>query len=156
MKSKTVLAAISSVLFFFLGGCKMVPAAVNRLPGHTSELLVSCGDWQDQTDYGKYTYSDVTTQQLQDSGYFQPVTQEDIPVLAAHLEEFEGWVERSVGCDYCDLADCYDFSVELISEGDYFGLECAGCGSSSEFHSDFTMYYFDLETQTLYWMRNNI
>lgn len=152
MKKRRLAALLLALLF--LTGCTF-PPALRRLPDHKSGELHSCSGGQDSTDYGKYLFSEVTAQQLRFTGYFQIVTEADLDVLRQYVEDFEQWVEIC-SCDNCgcDLAECYDFSAELLEAGDYFGLERSEPRGS--FLGDYTIYYFDLDTQTLYYLRSNI
>ena len=150
---KLSLAALFFTLLF-LTGCSF-PPVLRRLPDYESGELHSCSGGQDSTDYGKYVFSDVTAQQLQITGYFQKVTAADLDVLRQYVKDFEQWVEIC-SCDNCgcDLAECYDFSAELLEAGDCFGLERSEPRGS--FLGDYTIYYFDTDTQTLYYLRSNI
>ena len=138
----------------FLTGCSF-PPVLARLPDYESGALHSCSGGQDSTDYGKYVFSEVTAWQLQCSGYFQQVTEADLALLRQYVADFEQWVEIC-SCERCDraLSECYDFSAELLEPGDYFGLERAE--PKGNFLGDYTIHYFDMDTQTLYYLRSNI
>lgn len=150
---KYSLAALVLALSL-LTGCSF-PPVLRRLPDYESGELHSCIGGQDSTDYGKYVFSEVTAQQLQITGYFQKVTAADLDVLRQYVEDFEQWVEIC-SCENCDcgLTECYDFSTTFLETGDYFGLECDEIRGS--FLGDYTIHYFDMDTQTLYYLRSNI
>ena len=52
-----------------------------------------------------------------------------------------------------DVEAGYDFDISEIEEGDYFYIE------TDEFYDEFgcyDVYYFDMETEILYYFHNNI
>ena len=141
---KQINLAVLILMLIFLAGCSQLPV-LHRLPDYESGEMHSCLGGQDSTDYGKYLFSDVTAQQLQITGFFQRVTEADLDVLRQYVEDFEQWVEICAceNCD-CDLAECYDFSAELLEAGDYFGLERDE--PRGNFLGDYTIHYFDWDT----------
>ena len=152
MKKYRLIALFLTLLF--LTGCTF-PPVLARLPDYESGEMHSCSGGQDSTDYGKYVFSEVTAWQLQFSGYFQEVTEADLDLLRQYVADFEQWAEIC-SCDSCccDLSECYDFSAELLEAGDFFGLERTE--PRGNFLGDYTIHYFDMDTQTLYYLRCNI
>ena len=72
------------------------------------------------------------------------------------MANFEGWVANAAE-EGNELAEDYDFSGDMLTVGDYFYLDDHG-------HSDqpapflyvaYDIYYFSLDTQTLYYFHNN-
>lgn len=145
------------VVCLLLSGCFMPSDPVLDSLGEPIESgFWTSGGFQDFTDYAKYRYSNVTSEELERNSYFSPVSEEDFIKLQEVVENFEEWVERS---DKEELVEHYDFSVEMISEGDYFYLDDHGYyDPADENYLDFfeyDLYYFAIETQTLYFFHNN-
>lgn len=151
---KKLRLAVFFLALLLLTGCNRLPV-LRRLPDYVSGGLHACYALQDSTEYGKYCFGEVTAQQLRFFGYFRPVTEADLETLRLYVQDFEQWVALCAceNCD-CDLAECYDFSAAFLEAGDYFGLERREPRGS--FLGDYTIYYFDMETQTLYYLRCNI
>ena len=160
-----LLRSFVAVLFLclLLTGCKeynFLPSdpVLRSLPAYEKEQMATHGGFQDYIDYGKYTYADVTREMLDENPYLRVVTAEDIPELQKHLADFEDWVERSKDCEDCRLAEKYDFSSSYFQEGDYFRVKAEYMETDLGYRicSRYDMYYFDVETQILYYFHNNI
>lgn len=140
------------LLSILLCGCISYQDPVrSSLPGEGVGQMYTHGKFQDYTDYGKYRYIGITEEILQKNSYFRVVSAEDIPVLESYLDDFEEWVMLSQDCEDCELAEMYDFSSGLFREGDFF---CIADDDNSM--TNYNIYYFSLETQTLYYFHNNI
>lgn len=120
------------------------------LPEYETKEFYSCNGFQDYTDYAKYTYQ-VSESVFTHSPYFRKVNEEDIPKLLSYIENFEGWVETC--SDF--PRESYDFDHSLIEVGDYFYILNRYEEPGKEFWN-YNVYYFDFETQILYYFHNNI
>ena len=158
---KIVLMLLTFVLTLGLSGCSFldpVDPVIDSLPDYKSEAFYSSGVFQDFTDYAKYSYDSITPKDFDDSKYFNVTTAEDIKEILLHIKNFEEWVELADD----ELKENYDFDKTLVSEGDFFYIETkAGepIGIDQETYGkfdDYTVYYFDIDTQTLYYFHNNI
>ncbi|MBQ4617557.1 MAG: hypothetical protein IJB27_04205 [Clostridia bacterium] len=126
------------------------------LPDCKSKVFYTSGGFQDFTDYAKYTYESVTAQDLKESKFFSETTADDVEEILLHIDNFEEWVE-TIGEE---LKDNYDFDKNIVSEGDFFYIETKagepiGQGTYDKF-DNYSVYYFDIDTQTLYYFHNNI
>lgn len=152
---KIVLALLIFVLIFVLFGCFYTDPVIASLPDYKSECFYTSGGFQDYTDYAKYTYDSITTQVLDASKYFDVTTAEDANEILLYIQNFERWVETIGG----ELKENYDFDKTMISEGNYFYIETKAGDPDQETYDmfvNYTVYYFDLDTQTLYYFHNNI
>lgn len=151
-------AALLMLLSVLLWGCVAARDPVlDSLPTYEQGVLHTHGSFQDYTDYGEYTYSGITAQTLDHNPYLRKVNVEDVAELAAYLENFEQWVELAGTCDDCRLARAYGFSSNLLMQGDYFYLiNNAKSPEGIWQYSNYTIYYFSVEKQTLYYFHNNI
>ena len=153
---KIVLIILTFVLTFGLFGCSYTDPVIHSLPGYKSKSFYTSGGFQDYTDYAKYTYDSITTQELDNSKYFNVTTPEDVQEILLHIENFESWVETIGG----ELKENYDFDKAIISDGNFFYIktkagEPIGKATYDKF-SNYTVYYFDVDTQTLYYFHSNI
>lgn len=145
------LTLVTVVLLFSLCGCVYEDAVVNSLPDYENAVFYTSGGFQDYTDYAKYSYESVTIQDLKESGYFRAVTPDDMKKVLSYIENFEGWAEGISG----ELKGNYDFDKTVLSQDDFFYIETKGEGTSSKF-DDYTVYYFDMGAQILYYFHNNV
>ena len=111
----------------------------------------SSGDFQDFTNYGKYTYARVYPE---DNTNFLPMSAADIQKLYTYLDDYEQWVSLVQRDDpNQELAKGYDFSRDIIDTKDYLYIyddpdyPKYGC---------YDIYFLDSQTSTLYYFHNNI
>lgn len=151
------------VVCLLLSGCFMPSDPVLDSLGEPIEsTLWTWGIFGDYTDYGKRRYSGITQEKFQRNQYFSQVSEEDIPRIQEVVENFEEWVadgEISGEEDGERLAENYDFTIEMICAGDYFYLDDHGYYDPEDENYlvffEYDLYYFAIETQTLYFFHNN-
>ena len=154
MKRKIGIVVLALLL---LSGCYMPTDPVLDSLGEPLESAMwTWGEFQDFTDYGKYRYLDITQEDLEQNAYFSEVKEEEISLLQGYLANFEGWVAIAAE-EGNELAEHYDFSGDMLTVGDYFYLD--GHGYSDQpapfLYVAYDIYYFLLDTQTLYYFHNN-
>lgn len=118
---------------------------------YESENYFFAGSFQDFTDYAKYVYNDVD---FTGNRYFEKISADTREDLLIHIEDFEervALVEESELQN--EMIDGYDFDVSCITKDDYLYI-CddpdypeLGC---------YDVYFFDMETLTLYYFHNNL
>ena len=127
------------------------------MPDYESkEFYTNEDSFQDYTDYAKYIYDNITIQDLEFSECFTVITVDDVDEITSYIDDFEGWVELCGG----DLKQNYDFDKSIVTEGDFFYLdtkygEKIGQKIYGKF-DNYSVYYFDIDTQILYYFHNNI
>lgn len=107
---------------------------------------------QDHTDFCMYRYDSAGSfEKMQE---YASVTEEDIEKLAGYFSDFGEWMEMK------DRLDEYTFDVSFISEGDLYYIQTKEGQSVGEnvygTYDDYTVYFFDADTLTLYYIHNNI
>lgn len=152
---KVVLIMLAGVMLLgslCLGFTLMIPGdpVIESLPKYSAKEYYSSGGFQDTTDYAKYTYH-ISEEDLQNNEYLLPVESTDVPQIIAYIEDFEEWV--SVSQEFS--SDSYDFDKEIVSIGDYFYIFNQYQEADKAFWN-YDVYYFDLETLTLYYFHSNI
>ena len=150
-----ILAVLFAILS--LSACSVTKdEVVSALPKYDSMEAYSSGDFQDFTDYMKYSYHSVDESTLTETGYFKKLSDADADDIREYIDDFEQWVETCGG----ELSKKYDFDRSIISAGDHFYLitkegQPIGDGAYGRF-DDYSLYYFDMDAQMLYYFHNNI
>lgn len=115
-----------------------------------SKSAYSSGGFQDYTDYSEYHFNDRTIEKFKDSKWYTQVTDEDVDYIKSYFENFERWL------DHCWYADNYSFDKdEQINAGDYFRIYNRYDAEEKKYYN-YDVYYVDLETNTVYFIHNNI
>jgi hypothetical protein len=154
------LAFVFLSLFFLFTFCSCSQQnsdpVLESLPEYKSSEHYSSGGFQDYTDFAKYSYESIDVQDIEKSKYFSPVTPDDATEILLHINNFEQWVETSGG----DLKENYDFDKNIISDGDFFYIETKAVEPVGKEaygkYDNYSVYYFDIDTNVLYYFHNNI
>lgn len=145
---------LTSIFFGFLYSHQK--PVIASLPDYESKEFYTNHGFQDYTDYVKYIYDNITIQDLESSEYLTIITADDVENIILFIEDFEGWVEACGG----ELKEKYDFDKTIITDGDFFYIdtkkgEPIGQGTYGKF-DNYSVYYFDVDAQILYYFHNNI
>lgn len=149
---KLAAALFSLVLVVSLAGCSIPKDDVlDSLGKYESKQFFTSGGFQDFTDYAKYCFDSVD---FSDNSYFQIITESSRENLEAHIDDFEKWVQavRDTDADN-EVVVNYDFDRSVISDSDYIYIY--DDPDYPEF-GNYNVYYFDVETNILYYFHNNI
>lgn len=145
---------VSMMFFGFLYSHQK--SVISSLPDYESREFYTSGGFQDYTDYAKYFYDSITAQDLESSEHFTVTTDEDVEEILLHIDDFE----RAVAVTAEELRENYDFDRSIVTEGDYFCIETKfgepiGQGFYEKFHN-YSVYYFDIDAQIMYYFHHNI
>ena len=85
---------------------------------------------------------------------FNKISSDSAEQLSSHIEDFEGWVQTIKETEpKNEVVLGYDFDSSAISEEDYLYIyddpDCSELGC-------YDVYFFDIESMTLYYFHNNI
>ena len=156
---KKAVALIVVVLIFgtVLSSC-IAPEdkVLNSLGEYRSCEFYTCGGFQDYTDYAKYYYDSVD---FTDNEYFSIIEQSDIDALNEHLDNFESCIEAHGYNDASsEIVVNYDFDRSLIDSEDYLYIDSEKHTWDDGYTSlvNYDVYFFDTQTNTLYYFHNNI
>lgn len=140
------------LLLFALNGCGLFRDA------HIPDGYVSAEEhfdpqgFQDHTDFCVYRY-DSAEEVKKDTAY-RKMTQADVDDIAGYFSNFREWMEAQ------QRLDEYTFDETCISEGDYcFVKTLEGqpiAGGAYGKYDNYTVYCFDSESLTLYYIHSNI
>ena len=129
---------------------------LNSLGEYRSCEFYTCGGFQDYTDYAKYYYDSVD---FTDNEYFSIIEQSDIDALNEHLDNFESCIEAHGYNDASsEIVVNYDFDRSLIDSEDYLYIDSEKHTWDDGYTSlvNYDVYFFDTQTNTLYYFHNNI
>ena len=149
---KKFLCVAFAVLLLALCSCSNESdEVVASLGKYKSKEVYSSGTVQDFTDYAKYCFDSVD---FSDNSYFQIITESSRENLEAHIDDFEKWVQAVSDTDADnEVVVNYDFDRSVISDSDYIYIY--DDPDYPEF-GNYNVYYFDVETNILYYFHNNI
>lgn len=130
---------------FMLAGCRAND--INDVPyGYIDKTeYFQEGGFQDYTDYCKYVYDSQA--QFVDNKEYKKVEDSDVEGIKSYFENFESWMIE------LDRANEYDFDEFCIDPGDY--VRVITKAEDNKF-VNYTIYFFDVESLTLYYIHNNI
>ena len=157
MKKAFSLIVVVLILGIVLSSC-IAPEnkVLNSLGEYKSHEFYTEGAFQDFTDYAKYYYDHVD---FADNEYFCKIGQADIDVLNEHLDDFESWIKTYREGDASrEIVVNYDFDRSLIDCEDYLYIESEKHTWDDGYTSlvNYDIYFFDTQTNTLYYFHNNI
>ena len=127
---------------------------IASLPKYESSDCYYSDGFQDFTNYCKYYFSkdgDIT-ENLKKNRYLKVVSNNDVEEIKSYFENFNDWVQ------FQEYKDKYDFRDECIDTSDYFYIEnkYAYAENYTDKYSDYNVYFFDVQTMTLYFIHSNI
>lgn len=147
---KRLYSALFALLLLLCSACTREDGVLNTLPPWESREFYTSGGFQDYTDYGKYRYAGLTPADFNGNPCFSPMTAEDCQALLPFIENFSGWV--ALMDDDSELARGYDFDPGAVTPGDMLFLSAR---EDAPFAS-YTVYFFDMESQILYYFHSNV
>lgn len=140
------------MLMLLLWGCSYTDPVIASLPEYQEKVLYLDDGFQDYTDYGIYTYDPLDKAVLRENIYLEPVT--DVEDIRTYIEDFEKWVEvHRENNSHPELVAAYAFDPTIIDSRDYIYIKTKE--GLDKFHN-YTLYFFDVDTNTLYYFHNNI
>ena len=156
IKSTAIILSLI-ILISTLSSCTAPEDKVlNSLGEYKSREFYTEGAFQDYTDYAKYYYDSVD---FTDNEFFSKIRQADIDVLNEHLDDFESWIETYRGGDATrEIVVNYDFDRSIIDSEDYLYIDSEKHTWDDSYTSlvNYDVYFFDTQTNTLYYFHNNI
>ena len=145
------------ILFFTVSSCIVSDDKVIHSLGEYNDYdFYSQGAFQDYTDYAKYYFDSVD---LTDNKYFSKCLPTDLDVIGEFLDGFERLIETFGKNDASlEIVLNYDFDRSLIDTEDYFYMDVEEHTSDYgyTFIASYDIYFFDIQTNTLYYFHNNI
>ena len=166
MKVFNVIKNIKLCVFLFvvvisLSACKAPEDRVLiSLGEYKNNVFYTQGEFQDHTDYAKYYYDSVD---FTENKYFNKIQESDLTKINEHLEDFESWIETYRENDSSrEIVVNYDFDRTIIDSEDYIYIDSEKMtttwddGTTTTTLANYNVYFFDTQTQILYYFHNNI
>lgn len=149
---KKTIVLLCALFVCFSTGCGLFrDPVIASLGSYRTKELYTEGEVQDFTDYGKFTFDEAHPEE---SGYFEPLTEEGMQTFCRYLDDFERLVGSLRESDpEGELASHYDFDRGVLSPDDYWYLST---DPDDPEYGKYTVYLFDTETLTLYYFHNNV
>ena len=133
---------------------------LNSLGEYKNNVYYSEGVFQDFTDYAKYYYDNVD---FEGNAYFTKINESDLAKINEHLDNFESWIETyKENDDSLEIVVNYDFDRAIIDKNDYIYIDSENLittwddGTTTTSFASYDIYFFDAQTQILYYFHNNI
>lgn len=139
-------------VLFLLTGCSNANFA--EIPeGHIDkEEYYQKDGFQAYTDYAKYIYP--SKEIIINNNKFKKIKEEDIKIINDYLENFDSWAS---GREW--LSEYNNFDKSIINVGNYVRIKTKEGEKSGNYiygkYISYSIYLFDVETSTLYYMHNN-
>lgn len=165
------IAAIILLSFFVLTkilsgySVTVTDPVIQSLPSYKDCVKYTEGEFQDYTDYYIYHYEDIALSELESNQYLNPVG-EHMSSILPYIEDYEKWIEMYRENDALyrpfqeprELPAYYDFDKSIIDESDFFYIENENENSAEAWikYSNYDLYFFDVQSNTLYYFHNNI
>lgn len=157
MIKKTIIAVCVLFLAISLASCTTPQDEVAASLGeYKNRVFFTSGGFQDYTDYAKYYY---TSAEVAENKYLKKIQETDLAAINTHLDDFEEWIETIKNSDSSsEVVVNYDFDREIIDTEDYIYIDSEehvwSNGDTSLVR--YNIYFFDAQTQVLYFFHNNI
>lgn len=153
MKKKHIIGILVFILIILIAWYISFDKAIIR-GYYDKEEHYDPNGWQDYTDYCKYYYSEEYDKVFSKNKKYSLVRDEDISNIKSYFNNFSNWMSL------LDRSDEYDFKLSNITSGDYVYIndrEGEKIGDSYyEKYEDYTVYFYDTEQHTLYYIHSNI
>ena len=154
---KKITACCLAIIALLLTSC-MTPEAkvLNSLGEYDDYVIYSEGPFQDYTDYAKYHYTSVN---MDENNYFTKLREADLIKINEHIDDFESWIETyKERDDSLEIVVNYDFNREIIDTEDYIYIdsETQTWEDGTTLLVNYDVYFFDRQTQVLYYFHNNL
>lgn len=159
MKKITVMFVAITLLLTFLAGCGSDEAPEEIIKGYKDSKTFSDGSEADSSvqEFSKYIYDESYDKKFAGNDDYTKVDSKNIDEISGFVENFDSWAELS------SFSDDYDFSKESVTEGDYYVIadsttsdDNVGQRKERRVYRAYSIYYYDTETHTLYYIHCDI
>ncbi len=116
---------------------------LKELPRFRSKEIYSADNFTDCTDYAKFTYRNVSDEDLKSVKSFKKTDKEKMDEILNYITEYNSFINNINGMD--EVKNAYDFDKAVVNESDYYRM----IKNSDGFI--IALYYLDMESQILYY-----
>ena len=157
MKKACALIVVITLIITLSSCVAFEDKVLKSLGKYKNHEFYTQGAFQDYTDYAKYYFAAVD---FTDNGYFTKIQPSAIDSLNEHLDDFESLIETYRENDPTrEIVVNYDFDRSLIDDEDYlfiYSEQYDPCNDGNMVLANYDIYFFDIQTNTLYYFHNNI
>ena len=149
--SRRAAALVMLALCLLLAGCSFKSLVRRPFFAQFPKGFTSCEEHfdpeatQDSVDYCKYFYPDA--EGFKADLRFMPVSEVGTESIEGYFENFRGWMET------CGRLSEYDFDPAVISGDDFVKIRTEPHFTE---YDDYTLWYFDVQSCTMYYIHANI
>ena len=151
---RLLLLAFAIILGLMTTSCSIQTRqekVLNSLGKYDSKQIWTHGEFQDYTDFGKYSYASVSIDQ---NDYLKKVSTTDIETIYVFLDDFEDWIDTFRSNDPGgELVTNYTFDRSIVDTEDYFYIYE---GEDDPRYGCYDVWFFDSQSNILYYFHNNI
>lgn len=155
------------VIMLLLTGCEVSTVSEDKviatLPTYETRQFYTSGGFQDYTDYGIYTFDQITQEDVSLNDYFWIISDHNWEFIVSLMDDYEGWVQLTQENEPdSSLAKNYNFDRSCMNRGDYIcimGKDESRFNDAvdvTELYQYYDIYFFDVESMTLYFFHNNV
>lgn len=136
---------------------------IASLPAYKTRQFYTSGGFQDYTDYGIYTFDQISEEDISYNDYFWLISDNNWEFVVSLMDDYESWVQLTKKNEPdSQLAKNYNFDRSCMNRGDYIcimGKDESRLNDTvdiTEIYWNYNIYFFDVESMTLYFFHNNI
>ncbi len=155
-KILALFAAALSVIAVF-SGCSGDGDSASVIQGYKDkEIYTDEGGTQNQA-FSKYFYDESFDDKFAKKDDYTKVDSKNKEEITGYFTDFNDWAPIS------SFGDKYDFKTDMITDGDYYYIEESttnneniGQRKERTIYRLYSIYYYDTESHTLYYVHNDI
>lgn len=159
MKIKRIIALllITVTPLIAVTGCSEEKEPEQIIKGYKDSQVYSDNNENDKENFSKYIYDEGAEKKFAKSQDYEKVTAENKEDISGIFEDFQKWASIST------FQDEYDIKPDIVTEGDYFCIvdsdlnnDNIGQRKSRTVYRQYTLYLYDIESNTLYYINHDI
>ena len=159
MKIKRIIALllITVTPLIAVTGCSEEKEPEQIIKGYKDSQVYSDNNENDKENFSKYIYDEGAEKNFAKSQDYEKVTAENKEDISGIFEDFQKWASIST------FQDEYDIKPDIVTEGDYFCIvdsdlnnDNIGQRKSRTVYRQYTLYLYDIESNTLYYINHDI
>lgn len=159
MDIKRIIASLLIVAtpIIAVTGCSEEKEPKQVIKGYKDSQVYSDNNENDKENFSKYIYDEGAEKKFAKSEDYEKVTAENKEDITGFFEDFQEWASIST------FQDNYDITSDIVTEDDYFCIvdsdlnnDNIGQRKSRTVYRQYTLYLFDTESNTLYYINHDI
>lgn len=160
VSSVIVLAVVALLVVHFSDSDTVNQDKVMRSLGECNNGEYYCDGGIDPIGYGVYNYDSVD---FSENEYFSQVQESDLEnkgdySLKGFVTNFDSMIRYSIASASSDseVVENYNFDLSIMDSEDYFYIDCKTPDTFSGYFLNYRVYFFDVQTNTLYYFLKTV